>query len=156
MGLFGWMPCCDGPEFNIELTETQQRIAQERMPCEKFCGFCQWCWIKGSILQTNSNSYWFGNINKCCEYESQTTKDIWDSGKQLRLGRIIYIKRMRQVGCCWFCCGIPDYWIKLEFPDRATPQERALMIANIAINSCLLYTSPSPRDRQKSRMPSSA
>ena len=25
-----------------------------------------------------------------------------------------------------------------------------------AANSCLLYTSPSPRDRQKSRMPSSA
>ena len=25
-----------------------------------------------------------------------------------------------------------------------------------AINTCLLYTSPSPRDRQKSRMPSSA
>jgi hypothetical protein len=24
------------------------------------------------------------------------------------------------------------------------------------INGCLLYTSPSPRDRQKSRMPSSA
>ena len=24
------------------------------------------------------------------------------------------------------------------------------------INDCLLYTSPSPRDRQKSRMPSSA
>ena len=27
---------------------------------------------------------------------------------------------------------------------------------NFYINSCLLYTSPSPRDRQKSRMPSSA
>ena len=26
----------------------------------------------------------------------------------------------------------------------------------ITVNSCLLYTSPSPRDRQKSRMPSSA
>ena len=26
----------------------------------------------------------------------------------------------------------------------------------IQVNSCLLYTSPSPRDRQKSRMPSSA
>ena len=26
----------------------------------------------------------------------------------------------------------------------------------VNINSCLLYTSPSPRDRQKSRMPSSA
>ena len=30
-------------------------------------------------------------------------------------------------------------------------------ISNIVnYNSCLLYTSPSPRDRQKSRMPSSA
>ena len=28
--------------------------------------------------------------------------------------------------------------------------------ANLSINDCLLYTSPSPRDRQKSRMPSSA
>ena len=27
---------------------------------------------------------------------------------------------------------------------------------NTAIGGCLLYTSPSPRDRQKSRMPSSA
>ena len=26
----------------------------------------------------------------------------------------------------------------------------------ITLNNCLLYTSPSPRDRQKSRMPSSA
>ena len=26
----------------------------------------------------------------------------------------------------------------------------------VVVNSCLLYTSPSPRDRQKSRMPSSA
>ena len=26
----------------------------------------------------------------------------------------------------------------------------------LSINTCLLYTSPSPRDRQKSRMPSSA
>ena len=31
----------------------------------------------------------------------------------------------------------------------------AVMIAG-AINACLLYTSPSPRDRQRSRMPSSA
>ena len=26
----------------------------------------------------------------------------------------------------------------------------------VAVKTCLLYTSPSPRDRQKSRMPSSA
>ena len=31
-----------------------------------------------------------------------------------------------------------------------------ITIAGTAVNNCLLYTSPSPRDRQKSRMPSSA
>ena len=30
------------------------------------------------------------------------------------------------------------------------------VLATTGIRSCLLYTSPSPRDRQKSRMPSSA
>src|SRR5678810_274385 len=40
-------------------------------------------------------------------------------------------------------------------PDNG---EQALEIVEVLIrsNSCLLYTSPSPRDRQKSRMPSSA
>ena len=30
------------------------------------------------------------------------------------------------------------------------------IVTKTGFNSCLLYTSPSPRDRQKSRMPSSA
>ena len=29
-------------------------------------------------------------------------------------------------------------------------------VESVKYNGCLLYTSPSPRDRQKSRMPSSA
>ena len=29
-------------------------------------------------------------------------------------------------------------------------------VEGVSIDTCLLYTSPSPRDRQKSRMPSSA
>ena len=33
---------------------------------------------------------------------------------------------------------------------------RLAKLNNIIFNSCLLYTSPSPRDRQKCRMPSSA
>ena len=32
----------------------------------------------------------------------------------------------------------------------------ALRDGNVEFGTCLLYTSPSPRDRQKSRMPSSA
>ena len=38
---------------------------------------------------------------------------------------------------------------RVEFASR--PHE-----AHIQFSNCLLYTSPSPRDRQKSRMPSSA
>ena len=37
-----------------------------------------------------------------------------------------------------------------------TKQIQIINKAFLFTNSCLLYTSPSPRDRQKSRMPSSA
>ena len=42
-----------------------------------------------------------------------------------------------------------------EFSDETFPREW-LDRAIAAASTCLLYTSPSPRDRQKSRMPSSA
>ena len=47
-----------------------------------------------------------------------------------------------------------------QFPDRffnvgIAEANLVTMSAGLAV-SCLLYTSPSPRDRQKSRMPSSA
>ena len=42
----------------------------------------------------------------------------------------------------------PDYALRPPKPGESRPQELS--------SSCLLYTSPSPRDRQKSRMPSSA
>ena len=40
--------------------------------------------------------------------------------------------------------------------DTPTTWNRALKLCGTGIQHCLLYTSPSPRDRQKSRMPSSA
>ena len=40
--------------------------------------------------------------------------------------------------------------------ERRSILEEAAGISGIHARSCLLYTSPSPRDRQKSRMPSSA
>ena len=43
---------------------------------------------------------------------------------------------------CQNADGIEDEEVGRQFLER--------------IHSCLLYTSPSPRDRQKSRMPSSA
>ena len=36
------------------------------------------------------------------------------------------------------------------------PKSEVESINNLIVNSCLLYTSPSPRDRVRSRMPSSA
>ena len=40
--------------------------------------------------------------------------------------------------------------------DIAETEMPGLMALREKYGSCLLYTSPSPRDRQKSRMPSSA
>ena len=47
-----------------------------------------------------------------------------------------------------------DYTVIFE---EDTPEELiATLKPSIHVKGCLLYTSPSPRDRQKSRMPSSA
>ena len=54
----------------------------------------------------------------------------------------------------YFHGGHDDIWYK-EFPlGRFCVAITTWDLT--AYNSCLLYTSPSPRDRQKSRMPSSA
>ena len=37
-----------------------------------------------------------------------------------------------------------------------TNNDKSVARATIAVNRCLLYTSPSPRDMRRSRMPSSA
>ena len=55
----------------------------------------------------------------------------------------------------------PDFYSRLAF-FSAGPDDRAggWSLDNVCmagkVDACLLYTSPSPRDRQKSRMPSSA
>ena len=50
--------------------------------------------------------------------------------------------------------NIPKGWIVC---DGSTKDAKDYpLLASILGDTCLLYTSPSPRDRQKSRMPSSA
>ena len=45
----------------------------------------------------------------------------------------------------------------LPAPEPGKPRVLKPWIQNaVRLSNCLLYTSPSPRDRQKSRMPSSA
>ena len=50
---------------------------------------------------------------------------------------------------------IPAQVQNVQQADISGPRELILIDAGVE-NACLLYTSPSPRDRQKSRMPSSA
>ena len=48
-------------------------------------------------------------------------------------------------------------WTRLDAALRAAIAKQGLVADRAArATACLLYTSPSPRDRQKSRMPSSA
>ena len=47
--------------------------------------------------------------------------------------------------------GIPDYYLKREIILLSGVKAPGIMVCG-----CLLYTSPSPRDRTRSRMPSSA
>ena len=54
----------------------------------------------------------------------------------------------------YYAMGMTEKDISQPFVGVATTWNEAAP-CNISL-SCLLYTSPSPRDRQKSRMPSSA
>ena len=51
---------------------------------------------------------------------------------------------------------IANSWFRFEIPANTYPRQAEKVNTIAQPNICLLYTSPSPRDRQKSRMPSSA
>ena len=53
---------------------------------------------------------------------------------------------------CLLECDSGEVWIDHERVDHLNEQQKTL----VRRNNCLLYTSPSPRDRTRSRMPSSA
>ena len=55
--------------------------------------------------------------------------------------------------------GLTRYWLYYQKKDKSIPSIASWIIGLIfgfGLNTCLLYTSPSPRDRTRSRMPSSA
>ena len=62
----------------------------------------------------------------------------------------------------WYAVSSPDEQLRLskssgETLDTLRSQSKSRQVDGFDVrNTCLLYTSPSPRDRQKSRMPSSA
>ena len=56
-----------------------------------------------------------------------------------------------------FSAGGDTYFLALYTSNPYSAASSTVYVTtNEVLSSCLLYTSPSPRDRQKSRMPSSA
>ena len=53
-------------------------------------------------------------------------------------------------------CGIAGVWRRVAEWRTEAQMRRSLMRCRYCGAPCLLYTSPSPRDRTRSRMPSSA
>ena len=51
---------------------------------------------------------------------------------------------------------IAEYLASLKYAKARDHRDEVLNKCSDEVFNCLLYTSPSPRDRQKSRMPSSA
>ena len=56
----------------------------------------------------------------------------------------------------WQLCRSLEENYKLRYPDSSFPVKFRMEFGRKYIKVCLLYTSPSPRDRTRSRMPSSA
>ena len=55
------------------------------------------------------------------------------------------------------CATCHDASAALTDPDRRLPVSKGVLPGRVGNrNTCLLYTSPSPRDKRQSRMPSSA
>eukprot|EP00828_Plagiopyla_frontata_P028783 TRINITY_DN3719_c0_g1_i4.p5 TRINITY_DN3719_c0_g1~~TRINITY_DN3719_c0_g1_i4.p5 ORF type:complete len:116 (-),score=36.25 TRINITY_DN3719_c0_g1_i4:19-366(-) len=80
------------------------------------------------------------NIDKLGEIESEEIKSILKDIASME----IFIK------------DLENYCIKLLKALRPTEALAVKLQTKEKYEDCLLYTSPSPRDRQKSRMPSSA
>ena len=77
---------------------------------------------------------------------------------RLKLDSNDYEEKLREIRAA--LNRIPKYMENPEFKKAIENTQRvAAALGNMVVaisQSCLLYTSPSPRDRQKSRMPSSA
>ena len=109
---------------------------------------------RDSTIKKMSIDQWQDVINVNLNSVFNMTKVCWDEMTSKHFGRIINISSVNgqagqygQVNYCAAKAGIIGM-------TKAIAQEGARY--NITANTCLLYTSPSPRDGSISRMPSSA
>ena len=97
-------------------------------------------------------------------------KSLFQIDVEGNTARVSYTQPGGRATCIWLANRLPEVEGYVSHEIRETDAEPVLefVLSGAEINSivdqafvtlssfCLLYTSPSPRDRQKSRMPSSA
>ena len=81
------------------------------------------------------------------------TSTVYITSNTLHLSKNVNIGTAILGGFCLYD-GFDQFGLKLLY--FLFPLYLILIVASVILLPCLLYTSPSPRDRQKSRMPSSA
>ena len=97
------------------------------------------------IEQTKSIDQNFENLETLLINDAMRNQD-----RILNLLAVDYLKPFVED----FVNKIQTDWIYANLDEKMAVKSFALYLARL--KGCLLYTSPSPRDRQKSRMPSSA
>ena len=87
-------------------------------------------------------------------------KDFYDGAQALGIDKTLLYKRFQETHTVE---SLPNFnpfneniWKNLPEPYMISTSGEFYHTSNELIHICLLYTSPSPRDRQKTRMPSSA
>ena len=91
------------------------------------------------------------SLQKEPKVEQSTTQSLADQLKKKSFERAL-VKMREGTRHCPQCC-VGDHW----FSECTKQHDEVLwLLSKAEKKDCLLYTSPSPRDRQKSRMPSSA
>src|SRR5664279_6236071 len=89
-----------------------------------------------------------GTVEKCCFCDALSySSDLIRSDQPDQPGRPDASDQSGRTG--------PADWLRTTRTTRAAPS-RSSLLGRRLVRSCLLYTSPSPRDGLLSRMPSSA
>ena len=78
--------------------------------------------------------------------KEQITYDIFDK-VDIRIGTVVSVKKNEKA-------RKPSLVVEVDFGDEIGIKQSSAQITHYY--NCLLYTSPSPRDKRQSRMPSSA
>ena len=114
---------------------------------------CEW------LANTNMHVESWHNYLKTHILQRKTNVRVDNLMRALRQAENIYFWKWSRVRAGWVTNANPG-WIKmLGLSENAlilNPVDDLINQNNDPTTACLLYTSPSPRDRQKSRMPSSA